>query len=166
MSVQDVLFWLLGAGAVGGLVAGVIDPNGLAWPGFIRVKTGESSEKKFLNLGFVGPIIVGAVAAVINWAVYGPFADKAVIAGQSAANAAQGGAAASQGPDYSVTWLMVGTSLLIGIFGGKWLGAEADKRLFKATAIEASFRTANPGRAFLISKSKGGAEALQHAREM
>lgn len=165
MSLNEVLLWLLGAGAAGGVVAGLIDPNGLAWPGFIRVKTGDT-EKKFLNTGFIGPIIVGAVAAAINWFVYGPFADETVIGGEQAAAAAEGGAAAaSQGTEYSITFLMVGTSLLIGLVGGKWLSAEAEKKLFKAAAVEAATKNPNAGDAARIAGSNG-AEALEIAAAM
>jgi hypothetical protein len=42
VSLTTALLWLAGAGAVGGIAAGFIDPHGFAMPGFIRVKAGDS----------------------------------------------------------------------------------------------------------------------------
>lgn len=154
MEFQDVLIWLGIAGAVGGLIGQAISGPGLLLP---HIKRTEGNG--YLVPGFLGAMLGGILASIINWLVYGPFADTTVVGGpEEAANAAASGAnVAATSPEYSITALMLGTSLLIGLVGARWLSTETEKRLFKATAEEAARKPADPQLADTIATSRGAA---------
>ena len=62
------------AGAAGGLVNALLDKGGLTLPAVLAVE-GSS----VLVPGFIGNVLVGAIAALISWCLYGPLADRSLI---------------------------------------------------------------------------------------
>ena len=74
MSILELLLIVAACGAVGGVVNALMSDNGFILP--MREKAAGAN---ILRPGFVGNIILGAVAAVIFWGLYGPFAEANVV---------------------------------------------------------------------------------------
>ncbi len=115
-----ILITIAAAGGVGGVVNALMSDNG-----FVLPKSASSGNGKILRPGFLGNILIGAVAAVISWGLYGPFADFAVI-GAGDARAVMLTLAALVG------------ALLVGVGGARWLTNEVDKTLLRAAASRAA----------------------------
>jgi hypothetical protein len=73
MTFWSLLGIILVAGAVGGILNSLISERGFQLPGVVR-KNGTS----ILVLGFVGDIIIGAIAAGISWAFFQPLSQVAL----------------------------------------------------------------------------------------
>lgn len=145
-------FWLtlgaiLLAGACGGLLNAYFTDNGFVWP---RVETAGTSV--VTRPGFLGSMLVGAVAAGVSWGLYGPFAG-AVVIGPGAIG------------EVSLTVSALVGAVLVGIGGGRWLTDQVDKSLLKATAVAAASGGANPEASAAIAAAKP-ARALEVAKAM
>lgn len=148
MSLWWVLLVVCVAGAVGGVVNALMSDNGFVLP---QTKDG------IVRPGYLGNVLIGAVAAGISWGMYGPFADY-VIFGDTPA----GGPA--QSPASLRVAALVG-AVLVGVAGARWLSNEVDKKLLKAAASEAAgakpaddstakkILTASPAQALDLAKS-------------
>jgi hypothetical protein len=148
MSLWLMLAIVVAAGAVGGLVNAFLTDNGFVWP---RRET--SGAFTVTRPGFLGSMLVGAIAAAVSWGLYGPFAASPVVGGSAA------GAAAA---DASLTLSALVGAVLVGVGGGRWLTDQADKSMLKATAAQAAgsgghreasaaIASATPARAFEIA---------------
>ncbi|MEQ1761341.1 MAG: hypothetical protein ABL986_23780 [Vicinamibacterales bacterium] len=114
---------IFGAGFIGGLVNSLIE-------GELQLPH-RDSEANVFRPGWVGSCLVGGIAAVSFWGLYGPFADLALIGGT---------------PQPPAVTLRVGElfgSLVTGIGGGKLLlgaverrGLENQRDVLAATKVE------------------------------
>jgi hypothetical protein len=151
MSLWILLAIVCGAGAVGGVVNALLTDNG-----FILPHPENTEQGSIIRPGFLGNILIGAIAAGISWGLYGPFAASLII---------------GSGSETTPSTPLVGLSLsalvgavLVGIAGAKWLTNEVDKKLLRAAASEAAagqpipeaarrIATASPAEALRIAKS-------------
>ncbi|MFL5330293.1 MAG: hypothetical protein ACJ8C4_15440 [Gemmataceae bacterium] len=107
------------AGAAGGFGKALIGDAQLILPEFIAV----GGQKVFVP-GFIGNLVIGALAACLSFALYGPLNNQAVM------GAANGPAAHRP----SLTLSALAGAALVGFTGGSWVTAEANERLNHATA--------------------------------
>ncbi|MEW6495859.1 MAG: hypothetical protein AB1589_25565 [Cyanobacteriota bacterium] len=111
------------AGAIGGVVNALLTDNGFIWP-YVEQVNGI----RITRPGFIGNIFISAVAAVISWGLYGPFAQANLFEGQA----------------LSLTPSTFAGAILVGTAGAKWLTNEVDKRLLKVAAIKAAKAHSSP----------------------
>src|SRR5215470_1373650 len=81
---------------------------------------------KIWRPGVVGNVAVGAIAALVSWALYGPAAGLPV--GDFKAQ---------------LTWAGFASAVLVGMGGARWLTAEVDKTLLKQAGAVAAGKPAN-----------------------
>ncbi len=136
------------AGGVGGAVNAYLSDNGFAFP-----RQEKMDGTVIIRPGFLGTIAVGAVAAVVSWGLYGPFASASVV-GQSALTG-------QTTPSLALSALV--GAVLVGVGGGRWLTDYSDKQLLKAAAVKATAvaRTSEAGAKVAIARP---AEALEVVR--
>ena len=136
------------AGALGGLVNAYLSDNG-----FLLSKREEVDGRTIVRPGAIGNVFIGAVAAVLSWALYGPLAPASVVG--------------TPAKDLEVTLSLaaVAGAVLIGIGGARWLTNEVDKRLLNAAASAAASRPGDESAAARIEGARP-AEALDIARHM
>jgi hypothetical protein len=96
--------------------------------------------------GWASHLALGAVGALVSWAMYGPAAGTSIVEAAPA----------------DLTWANVAAAVLIGIGGSRWLSAEVDKNVFKQTAVEAANSDKNPDLAATIARETPS-EALEAA---
>ena len=140
---------LILAGGVGGVVNALMTDNG-----FILPKWEDANGNKIWRPGMVGNVIIGAVAAIISWGLYGPFADYIFI-GDPNPNAAK--------PNLTVA-AVVG-AILIGVGGARWLSNEVDKKLLKSAAVAAAAGNPAPDAAIKMMAATP-AKALEIAQSL
>lgn len=148
-----LLFIVFAAGVVGGALNAFISDNGFIVPQRLKVDDAE-----ILRPGFLGNMLVGGVAAVVSWGLYGPLS-AALVVGSSTSST--GGAAADPGLSLGS---LVG-AVLVGVGGAKWLTNEVDKRLLKSAATQAAMGRPSEDKAVSIANATP-AQALQIARSM
>jgi hypothetical protein len=122
---KEVPVWLLflivaGAGAVGGLVNAFLSDNG-----FVLPRKDENAGRTILRPGFLGNVLVGAVAAAMSWGLYGPAANLDIL----------GRGEGTVTPVLTISAFF--GALLVGVAGARVLSSEIDKRLLRAAASEA-----------------------------
>ncbi len=105
------------AGAIGGIVNALLTDNGFIMPCPERL-----NGVTIMRPGFVGNILIGAVAAIVSWGFYGPFAASNIFEPQTVI----------------LTPSTFTGAILVGIAGAKWLTNEIDKSLLKAAASQAA----------------------------
>jgi hypothetical protein len=149
MSLWLMLAVVAVAGAAGGLLNAYFTDNGFVWP---RVESVGAF--KITRPGFLGSMLVGAIAAAVSWGLYGPFASMAVF---GATEAVPAGAALTVSA-------LVG-AVLVGVGGGRWLTDQADKSLLKATAAHAAQGQGSAEASAAIAAARP-AQALEIARKM
>ncbi len=93
--------WLLAvivfvAGALGGILNALITDNGFVFPKFATVSNGASIWRP----GILGNLFVGAIAALVSWALYGPSAELPI--GEFKAE---------------LTWAGFASAILVGVVG-------------------------------------------------
>ena len=154
-SVWIILLFIALAGAVGGVVNAIMTDNGFLLPR----KEQASSGTTIVRPGYLGNVLIGAVAAVISWGLYGPLSAY-FIAGTPQA------IAANSSPE------MVGLSLaslvgalLVGVGGARWLSSEVDKNLLRTAAAQAASKQSSVEAAQQIALASP-AQALNLARSM
>jgi len=103
------------AGAVGGIINALLSDNGFIFPKYRR---------GIWCPGVLANVLIGAVAALTSWALYGSGA--AVELGQTTLRA-----------EISLKLPALAGALLVGIAGAKWLTSESDKGLLKESVKEA-----------------------------
>lgn len=114
------------AGGIGGVINALMTDNG-----FIVPKYEDASGNKIWRPGVIGNVLIGAVAAVISWGLYGPFSDFAILPQPTTGE-----------PNLKVA-AFVG-AILVGVAGAKWLSNEVDKKLLKAAASAAASGKPSP----------------------
>ncbi|MBD2028137.1 hypothetical protein [Leptolyngbya sp. FACHB-711] len=117
MSMGLILKVIFLAGAIGGLVNAIITDNGFFCPRVEQVKN-----IRVVRPGFIGNVFIGAVAAIVSWGLYSPFAQVNLL----------------ERHELSLTPSTIAAAMLIGVAGAKWLTSEVDKGLLKVAASEAA----------------------------
>jgi hypothetical protein len=128
VSMWIMFFIVLIAGAVGGAVNALMTDNG-----FLRPKMEKVDEKtSIFRPGYLGNILIGAVASVVSWGLYGPLSPYYIIGTEQAL-------AANALPEtVGLTLAALVGAIMIGIGGARWLTSEVDKNLLRATAAQAA----------------------------
>jgi hypothetical protein len=121
-----VVVWV--AGGVGGAINALMTDNG-----FVLPKSAATDDGRILRPGFLGNILIGGVAALISWGLYGPFAAHPLIGAS---------AVASSEPVMLSLSGFVG-AVLVGVGGARWLTNEVDKTLLRAAASQAAAGSAD-----------------------
>ena len=80
--------------------------------------------------GFVGLIIVGAIAAVLSWGLYGPLANVTIFGGSDSAS--------DEDDNFGITVAALAGAVLVGVGGSKWLASAVDKALLQQAATAAA----------------------------
>ena len=137
MSLWILFAIVCAAGAVGGVVNALLTDNGFILP---RPETTDIG--RIMRPGFLGNILLGAIAAGISWGLYGPFA---------AALLFQFPSASAPPPPVGLSVSAFVGAVLVGIGGAKWLTNEVDKKLLRAAASQAVARQPNPAAAIQIA---------------
>ena len=106
MTIWQIILLIAGCGAIGGIVNCAISGE-FNYPRF-------DTAAKVWRPGWIGNVLVGAVASVVVWGVYGPLESYDLLAGEMA------------GVHLTVAQLL--TSLVIGLSGGKILTLMAEKQ--------------------------------------
>lgn len=148
MSLLVPLGIILLSGAFGGIINAIVSDNG-----FIRPREETVDNITIVRPGFLGNILLGAVAAFISWGLYGAYSAVIVyIAGTGLG---------TEGISISVS--TIAGAILIGIGGARWLTNEVDKTLLRTAAVTAAASRASydesqriaistPAQAFNIAK--------------
>lgn len=148
-------FWLiLGvvfvAGGVGGVINALMSDNG-----FVLPKSADTNDGRIVRPGFLGNILIGGLAAVISWGLYGPFAASRLIGDSVTTNSE---------PVFLTLSALVGAAL-VGVGGARWLTNEVDKTLLRVAASQAAagqadsdkasqIMTASPAQALSLTKQQ------------
>lgn len=131
MTVWQVALVVAGTGALGGIVAAVLsEDKGIVLPK--RVSEGGST---IYRPGFVGLILVGALAAVVSWGLYGPLANDTLFGGKGTGEPAR--------HDFGITVAAFVGAIGVGIGGSKWLASYVDKTILRQAAGTAADRAAD-----------------------
>jgi hypothetical protein len=163
VSLPELIGIVAALGAVGGVVNALTSDNGFALP---RRET--TAEVSILRPGFIGNIFLGAVAAVIFWGLYGPFAEVNVVGADPRENQEVAGATAGGGDeddDYGETLAGLIGAVVIGAGGARVITSEVDKKLLRATAVEATGKSADSEAATAVGMATPAA-ALKLANAM
>ncbi len=155
MSLLSVLIVVFIAGGIGGAVNALLSENGFILPKKLPVNGANGAG--IWRPGYLGNIVIGAVAAVISWGLYGPFS-TAYLFGSSPTPE-------SVAQQFGLTLSAFVGAILVGVGGAKWLSDEVDKRLLKAAASEAAKKEPSPEASTQILAASP-AEALNVARRM
>ncbi|MFB3766623.1 MAG: hypothetical protein ACE14P_15445 [Methanotrichaceae archaeon] len=148
MSLLIILAAILLSGAVGGIFNAIISDNGFIWP-----REENINNVSIFRPGFVGNIILGAVASFISWGLYGAYGSAVIYGPQTGAGAG----------DFGLSISTLAGSLLVGIGGARWLTNEVDKSLLRTAAVTAAagrqsfydsqrIAVSTPAQAFNIAK--------------
>lgn len=148
MSLLVPLGIILLSGAFGGIINAIVSDNG-----FIRPREETVDNVTIVRPGFMGNILLGAVAAFLSWGLYGAY---------SAAIAYATGTGIGT-EEVSITISAIAGAILIGIGGARWLTNEVDKTLLRTAAVTAAasrasydesqrIAIATPAQAFNIAK--------------
>lgn len=114
MQISLIALLVLACGGLGGL-ANALLAGDLHLP---------HREENLYNPGWIGNVVIGAVAALVFWGLYGPMAKVAVI-----------GSTASNVP-VAFTIAELAGSVVTGIGGGRILSSEVDRKALEKTSSE------------------------------
>ena len=146
-----LLLLIAAAGAVGGIVNALMTDKGFFLP-----RKEQVGSIRIIRPGWIGNVVIGAIAATISWGLYGPLAAYFITGTAEAMKA---------NPDkIGLTLSSLVGGILIGIGGARWLTDEVDKSLLKAAASTAAkgqssetasqqIALASPSEALEIAKS-------------
>ena len=148
MPIWPLLLIVCAAGAVGGLINALISDNGFALP-----RTEKVDSMSVVRPGFIGNIVIGAVASGVSWGLYGPLSLVQIL--PTIGNPTQ----------VAMTLSALVGAVLVGVGGARWLTNEVDKKLLKATASEAA--ASEPSSEMARNIAMGSpAQALNFAKQM
>jgi hypothetical protein len=141
------------AGAVGGVINALMSDNGFLLPR----KEQTSNGNVILRPGCAGNAVIGAIAAIISWGLYGPLATQILVGTEEAL---KGNAGIDK---IGLSLASFVGAVLVGIGGARWLSNEVDKTLLRATAAEAAAKQPSPALAqrILIATPKQALDAAK-----
>jgi hypothetical protein len=120
------------AGGAGGIVSAFLsEDRGFALPTTVPV-----DGTTVLRPGFLGHIVVGALASFISWGLYGPFTDQVLLGSNPDGS--------PPADTFGITAAAVAAAAGVGVGGAKFLSNYVDKKLLRATASVAAGKTADP----------------------
>ena len=132
MHVWEAGLVVAAAGAAGGIVSAFLsEDRGFALPTKVPV-----DGTTVLRPGFLGHIVVGAIASFISWGLYGPFTDQVLIGSNPDGS--------PPADTFGITAAAVAAAAGVGVGGAKFLSNYVDKKLLQATASVAAGKTADP----------------------
>lgn len=134
MSLFSVIIVVFVAGAIGGVVNALLSENGFVFPK--KMPTNGSNGGSIWRPGYLGNILIGAVAAIVSWGLYGPFSSEYLFGSSSILD--------NTPKQFGLTLSAFVGAVLVGIGGAKWLSDEVDKRLLRAAASEAAKKEGSP----------------------
>lgn len=142
------------AGAVGGVVNAIMTENGFVLPR----KEDAGNGTTILRPGYLGNVLIGAVAAGISWGLYGPLSSYVIVGSEEATK---------QNPigSLGITLASLVGAVLVGVGGARWLTNEVDKNLLHAAASQAAGRPPSAEASQRIALASP-ASALDIARKM
>jgi hypothetical protein len=156
-SLWEIAGYIAGAGGVGGVLAALLsEDKGFALPTRMT-NTEDGSKSNVIRPGFLGLILIGAVAATVSWALYGPAADLVLV---STAPTGQAAGAAN------LTLVAIGGAVLVGVGGSKWISGQVDKTLLRQTASVAAGRKPADAQVAHLIATAAPSQALQAAQSM
>lgn len=120
------------AGGLGGVVNAIMSDGGFRLP---RRQATTDGSLVTITPGWIGNVIIGAVAAAVSWGLYGPLASQIVVMVHASDNGPKSEASLTLGS-------LMG-AVIVGIGGARWLTNEVDKSLLKAAASKAAAATQN-----------------------
>ncbi len=140
---------ILLAGAVGGAINAFISDNG-----FVLPRAEVVNNVSIFRPGFIGNIVIGAIASMITWGLSGSYSNTMIIGPQAPMGT----------EDLGISVSALASSLLVGIGGARTLTNEVDKSLLKTAAVAAAAAGASseeskkiavstPAQAFNIAKN-------------
>jgi len=152
MALWVLLFIVCLAGGIGGVVNALMTDNGFALPQAVQIDDGVS----VLRPGFLGNVLIGAIAAGVSWGLYGPLGGYTVFGTPAALQQ-------NHPESISLSLSSLVGAVLVGVGGARWLTNEVDKSLLRAAATKAAgsqgtpsasqrIAMAPPMRAFEIAK--------------
>jgi hypothetical protein len=106
MTIWQIILLIAAFGAIGGIVNSAISGE-FNYPRF-------DPAAKVWRPGWIGNVLVGAVAALVVWGVYGPLASYDLVTGKTV--------------ELHLTVAQLLTSLVVGLSGGKILTLMAEKQ--------------------------------------
>ncbi|MGH9337127.1 MAG: hypothetical protein ACRD21_25565, partial [Vicinamibacteria bacterium] len=106
----------------------------------ILPKAAETNDGRIVRPGFLGNILIGAIAAAISWGLYGPFSGYPLF-GDTSTDTSK--------PIFLTLTALVG-AVLVGVGGARWLTNEVDKTLLRAAASQAAAGPQDPDKASRI----------------
>ena len=124
MSIALLLLLVFAAGGVGGVVNALLSDNG-----FVVPRGEQAAQTSVTRPGLLVNLVLGGVAAVVSWGLYGPLAGEFLAGGAPPA--------AGQTPPGLTLAGFVG-AVLVGMGGARWLTNEVDKKLLRAAAVQAA----------------------------
>jgi hypothetical protein len=120
VNIWQLLAVILVAGAIGGTLNALISDNGFFLPSRKRASTGVT----ILRPGFLGNIIIGSIASGVFWSLYGPLSTSLLFSSPTA--------------NADIPLSSLGTAIIVGIGGAKWLTDAVDKRILRTAATIAA----------------------------
>ena len=132
MHVWEAGLVVAAAGAAGGIVSAFLsEDRGLPLPTKVPV-----DGAMVLRPGFVGHVVVGAIASFISWGLYGPLTDQVLIGSNPDGS--------PPADSFGITVAAVAAAMGVGVGGAKFLSNYVDKKLLQATASVAAGKPADP----------------------
>jgi hypothetical protein len=127
-SIWLMLAYVFLAGAAGGVVNALLTDNGFLLPKSEQTSGGAT----LLRPGYLGNILIGGVASIVSWGLYGPLS-AFYIAGTAEA------LKANDSPErVGLSLASLVGAVLVGVGGARWLSSEVDKNLLRAAATQAA----------------------------
>lgn len=119
------------AGAVGGIPSALLsEDRGFALPRPVSTPDGTT----IFRPGFLGHVVVGAIAAFLSWGLYGPLTSAYIM----------GGSGSEPGRyEYGLTVAALAGALGVGVGGARWLANYVDKEVLQKAAATAAGKQAS-----------------------
>jgi len=130
VSVWEILGIIAAVGAAGGVANALLSDNGFIWP---KEKDG------ILRPGVFGNMILGALAAVVTWGLYGPLKDTVLLGPHAPGEVAA-----------TLTLTALAGAALAGAGGARIITSEVDKRYLRIAGATAAAGQADPALATTI----------------
>lgn len=140
------------AGALGGVIAALMSED----KGFLLPTKVQDATGTIIRPGFLGLMIIGAAAAALSFALYGPLSNTTAFGSDHSGLPRQ---------DYGITLAALGGAVLVGIGGSKWISSQVDKALLSQAAGTAAGKVKNAVVGTEIAQARP-TEALKLAKAM